>query len=476
MKVTTAVRLKGKPCIGSKTKPVTIRVTYQRDPRYFAFDLKLTPEDFRKLPSPHLGERLTAIRQIIEQQHERAKAIISRLNPFNFRDFAREFYAEAPSFQREAEQPSPSEPPKILHVIRQEPEPEGFTFSGHTRRYGRRKFDRIRSLVDYKALGPLAEVFGDYIKELEAEDRIGTSESYFSSLMSLLAYQKGLRMEDITKPLLLGYVKWMKDKGNSLTTIGIYLRNLRALFNLQIDEGKISKELYPFGRGRRQFKIPTGKNIKKFLELPEIKLLYDHTAVTDSPFELLGRDMWFCLFYGNGMNPKDLANLKYKDIDDEYIRFYREKTKNTTVSDPQLITAPLNDDLRHYIATWGNKDKDPENYVFPVLKPGLSAHRQKELIQLFVKIINNAVDFIAKRYGIKKPVRCMYARHSYATIMLRAGANPEYIRQALGHMSIKTTQAYLGSFEDAAKKELSGQLVAFKDLPSIAPSVTAEAV
>jgi integrase/recombinase XerD len=466
MKVTTAVRQHGRPRKGFKEIPVTIRVTYKKVPIYFGFDLSLLPEDFRKISSSKLGERMTEIVAKIEERHEQVKEIIKRLNPFNFEDFRREYYAVSPSFLAEQDQNLSIESVKIAQMIREAPEPEGFTFSGHTRRYGKRKFNRVRSLVNYQVLGPLAEVFGDYIKELEAEDKIGTCESYFSSLTSLLAYKPTMRMEDVTKPFLLAYQKWMTDKGNSLTTVGMYLRNLRALYNLQIEDGMIGRDLYPFGKGRRQYQIPTGRNFKKFLELAEIKLLYDYQPKTTDPNELLGRDMWFFLFYGNGMNPKDLAMLKYRDIDGDYIRFLREKTKNTTVSNPQLISIPMNDDLRTYIDRWGNQDKRPDNFVFPILKQGLSAHRQKELVQLFVKIINNTIGFIAKESGITKPVRCMWARHSYATIMLRAGASLEYIRQALGHMSSKTTQAYVGSFEDAAKKELSGQLVAFKSLPT----------
>jgi len=56
------------------------------------------------------------------------------------------------------------------------------TFRSKNKKYGIRKFDRIRSNVDYEKMGPLAVAFGDYIKILEAQERIVTSESYFSAL------------------------------------------------------------------------------------------------------------------------------------------------------------------------------------------------------------------------------------------------------------------------------------------------------
>jgi site-specific recombinase XerD len=39
------------------------------------------------------------------------------------------------------------------------------------------------------------------------------------------------------------------------------------------------------------------------------------------------------------------------------------------------------------------------------------------------------------------------ARHSYATVLKRSGANIAYISESLGHNDIKTTENYLASFE-----------------------------
>ena len=47
---------------------------------------------------------------------------------------------------------------------------------GKNKKYEKRKFDRIRSNVDYEKLGPVAIAYGEYIKLLETQERIGTSE------------------------------------------------------------------------------------------------------------------------------------------------------------------------------------------------------------------------------------------------------------------------------------------------------------
>ena len=56
------------------------------------------------------------------------------------------------------------------------------------------------------------------------------------------------------------------------------------------------------------------------------------------------------------------------------------------------------------------------------------------------------------------------ARHSFATILKQSGASTEFISESLGHSDLRTTQNYLGSFEDDHKKEVVKALTAFKTL------------
>jgi len=62
----------------------------------------------------------------------------------------------------------------------------------------------------------------------------------------------------------------MVAEEKSKTTVGIYLRSLRTIFNKAIEEGNIAADLYPF----KKYKIPTGQNIKKALDKSELKTLY----------------------------------------------------------------------------------------------------------------------------------------------------------------------------------------------------------
>lgn len=76
------------------------------------------------------------------------------------------------------------------------------------------------------------------------------------------------------------------------------------------------------------------------------------------------------------MNPKDIACLKFKNINDDYIVFERSKTERAFRYDPKPITVFINDDIRAIIDRLGNKDTFPNNYIFPIMDIGISPLRQ----------------------------------------------------------------------------------------------------
>jgi integrase/recombinase XerD len=162
------------------------------------------------------------------------------------------------------------------------------------------------------------------------------------------------------------------------------------------------------------------------------------------------------------MNPKDVAFLKYKNIDGEYFTFERAKTERSTRTDPKPITVFITEEMQNIIASWGNKDRKPNNYIFPILTPDMNPLDQHFAVKAFVKFINHWMAKIKSALGIEMKVRSLEARHTFSTQLKRAGASTEYIQEALGHMDKKTTENYLNSFKKEVKKEYAAKLTPFK--------------
>lgn len=97
-----------------------------------------------------------------------------------------------------------------------------------------------------------------------------------------------------------------------------------------------------------------------------------------------------------------------------------------------------------------------------MLRKGMSSLIQYEQLGLFIRSINDWMAKIRTKLGVKCKVTTYVARHTFSTVLKKAGVSTEYIREALGHTSIQTTENYLDSFEKKMKKEYANKLMAFK--------------
>lgn len=301
--------------------------------------------------------------------------------------------------------------------------------------------------------------FQNYYDKLENEGRIGTAKSYDSASKSLQEFKASLQFYEITPDLLQNYEAWMLKKGSSITTVGIYLRSLRTMVNQAISEGLTKLEQYPFGK--RKYQIPTGRNIKKALRLEQIGKIFDYETIKCSAQDE-AKDFWIFTYLCSGINVKDIARLKWKDIVEGKLIFTRAKTERTTRSNPKQIVVTLNKEIMGVIKKWCNKDKDPENFVFPILDKDISPTEEYKLIYNYTRHLNKWMKRMGKDLEFSIKCTTYSARHSYATVLKRSGVPTEYISEKMGHNSTGTTQSYLDSFEDDVDKDYASKLTAFK--------------
>ncbi|WP_229249134.1 hypothetical protein [Dyadobacter sandarakinus] len=109
---------------------------------------------------------------------------------------------------------------------------------------------------------------------------------------------------------------------------------------------------------------------------------------------------WLFMYIGNGMNPTDMAQLRYLDLRSDRILFVREKTKRTN-RESTLIEVHLLPKMKEIIQAWGNP-VNPDNYIFQVLEPGMDALKRKRTVQQFVKQINKYMRRIGQKLQIDR--------------------------------------------------------------------------
>lgn len=289
-------------------------------------------------------------------------------------------------------------------------------------------------------------LFQEVIDRLNDEGRIGSANAYRCSMKSLNEFRGDFPLAVVDILFLKAYELWMVEKGETLTTVGFYLRALRAIFNIAIEKKLISRDQYPFGL--KGYKIPIGSNYKRALKVDD-KVKFE-TLIGNSPEENASLAYWLFSYYCNGMNFTDMAYLKPGDLHDEVIIFVRRKTMRT-VREVRPIVVPIRDEVREIIQQYGQHAP----YCFGIIDDEMTPAEQKAKIRDWILRTNKYVNRVTKRAGIPGKVNTYTARHTFATMLLKGKADIKAIQQSLGHRSISTTESYLADLDLEEAKKIS---------------------
>ncbi len=174
------------------------------------------------------------------------------------------------------------------------------------------------------------------------------------------------------------------------------------------------------------------------------------------------KDFWFFSYNCNGMNMKDIAQLKYKDITDDKIVFFRAKTLFTSKTDLKPITIYINDFIKYVIHTYGDPDTSQDTYVFSILNGDETPEQQQTKSKNFTRYVNQHIKKLCEANDLPEGISTYWARHSFATLSVQKGATLEFMQESLGHKNMATTQAYFAGFDDDTKKEFAENLMDFE--------------
>ena len=403
MKTTTAIIFETRRTFSDGTHPVKLRVTHNRKQEYYTLNILniktgLSDDVWSFVMADRPRGKYKAMRDSIQKSEAIAQEIIQNIPVFSFKLFKTQFFNK-------------------------------------------------ESAVD------IFVALQEKVDALNKDDKFKTAFTYLGALKSLKKYtnKEKFLFKDVTPEFLKKYEIWMLKNGRQKNTISVYLRACRALY----DKNK-KDDSYPFGQGRYQ--IPTGQNVKKALTIDQIGKIYNYKAET--PLIAKSRDLFMFSYLCNGMNFKDMAYLKYKDVDDESIVFVRAKTANK-ISRPVIL--PLTVEIGRLIDTYGNKPAFPNQFVLPILSKEMDAKQKEVAINNSIRLVNDHLKKIAKNIGITVNVTTYTARHSFATVLKRSGASIEFISESLGHKNLTTTENYLADFEMDKKKEMAALLTKWND-------------
>lgn len=240
-------------------------------------------------------------------------------------------------------------------------------------------------------------------------------------------------LQDFTHETLEDLEAEMADK-YSWSSIGIFMRNLRTVFNHCIHINLLAN--YPF----KNYTPPHAENVKKALTDEEIRYLLEYQS--DDYYNQRAVDFWKICYLTFGRYPSDLKAMTWDQVKKDRIIFTkRQKTKRMRAQ--KAFEVPMTPILMELIKKYSNMDG---KYVFGIND-----------LRAFGRRINGRLKEIGKDFSIKCTLST--ARHSAATKLMRSGSNKKFIQDALGHADFKTTENYLSSFSTEYTQEMSEKLI-----------------
>ena len=261
-----------------------------------------------------------------------------------------------------------------------------------------------------------------------------TIESYKRDLLKFLEYNKNTNINNITNKELKNYIKYLNDNNLNEKSISRNISTLKSFYKFLIIN-KYTKE-----------------NPSDMLYIPKIQKNLPNTLSEDEIEKLLNINLkdnfsyrnkaMLELMYGSGLRVSELINLKLQDVDlnDDIVRTFGKGSKERVV--------PIGDYAKEYLEKYiyeyrsSMLKKENNEYIF------LNNHGKQMTRQGFFKIVKN----IAKENGINRSFSPHTLRHSFASHLLKYGADLRTIQELLGHSDISTTQIYTHISNEELKK------------------------
>lgn len=254
-----------------------------------------------------------------------------------------------------------------------------------------------------------------------------TVEAYTHDIDYLLNYlrNENLKAEDVKLDNLENFAAVIYEFGIASSSQARILCGVRSFFKYLVISGILRDD------PSELLEAPTvGEHLPEVLSTEEIDRM--EAAIDLSKWEGQRNKAIIEVLFSCGLRVSELVNLKFNDI------FEREKFLRIIGKGDKERLVPISDSALHEIQLWlydRNLMKikpGEQDYVFLNRR---GAHLTRTMILIMIKRT-------AEEAGITKTVSPHTLRHSFATELLKGGADLRAIQEMLGHENIKTTQIY----------------------------------
>ncbi len=261
-----------------------------------------------------------------------------------------------------------------------------------------------------------------------------TIEAYRNDLSQLASFieeqatMKGYspKWASVDRNLLISYILDLKERGYASATVARKVAAIKSFFDFLVSEGVFQND------PTENLSSPkVGKSLPKPLSVNEVEALLSEPAKSSST-EAKRDSAMMELMYAGGMRVSELVSMNIGDIDlgEGFARCFGKGSKERRIP----IHAKAIQALEKYVEH---------------ARPQLLRDREEEALFLNrrgERLTRQGFWLILKAYvksaGLATDVTPHTLRHSFATHMLRGGADLRAVQELLGHANITSTQIY----------------------------------
>ncbi len=261
-----------------------------------------------------------------------------------------------------------------------------------------------------------------------------TIEAYRNDLSQLVSFiEEQATIKDyspkwasVDRNLLISYILDLKERGYASATVARKVAAIKSFSDFLVSEGVFRNDPTENISSPR-----VGKSLPKPLSVNEIEALLNELAKSSSPDAKRDRAM-IELMYAGGMRVSELVSMNTGDVDlgEGFVRCFGKGSKERRIP----IHAKAIQAIKIYV-----EQARPQLLRNEEEQALFLNHRGERLTRQGFWLILKAY---VKSAGITTDVSPHTLRHSFATHMLRGGADLRAVQELLGHANITSTQIY----------------------------------
>ena len=272
-----------------------------------------------------------------------------------------------------------------------------------------------------------AELIEEFIATLSIDRSLSenTASAYLTDIQKLVSFMPNKNLAEVNSQDINDFLIFLSDIGLNPRSVARIISGLKSFYkNLVITEIIKHNPLQTILTPKLPKKLP---EVLSHIEIESMMSRIDFSKISGERDKTI-----IMLMYGSGLRVSELTSLSISDLylDEGFIKILGKGDKERLVPVGAKTITQIGYYMSHY-----------RNHVATKKVNNQLILNQKGAALSRITVFKVLKDLAAKA-KINKNISPHTLRHSFATVLIEAGADLRAIQQMLGHESITTTEIY----------------------------------